>query len=255
MAKKTIAQVVVVVISGLNIAGPLILDAQAVFPNWPWQIHVLIGFIVFAGFMIWMVAEEKLKPKPHLQIFDIPIPDKRPIRDINDQRIIYGTPLFAHVEFHNKPKKRSEEANAKKVFAQITFYDMNGTKKLRPELVRFGGTPQPPHQNRGRPKHEYYEVEFNANGREHELTIAMKYENDNNCYGYSDMNYSYPQWKKPDYELIGKDFYVHINLSGENTEGNWWFLLHNYGKGQGLQLETITEPKFYKNIRRVLSPN
>jgi len=36
---KTVIKVLGAVISGLNVAVPLILDAQTIFPHWNWQYH------------------------------------------------------------------------------------------------------------------------------------------------------------------------------------------------------------------------
>lgn len=55
---KSIIQVGLAILSALNVAGPLVFDAQSMFPNWPWQYHALIGFIVFALVMIWMVIDK-----------------------------------------------------------------------------------------------------------------------------------------------------------------------------------------------------
>ena len=48
-----------VILSGLYTAGSLILSAQGVFPNWPWQLHCLIGFIIFAGIMVWTIVDKQ----------------------------------------------------------------------------------------------------------------------------------------------------------------------------------------------------
>ncbi len=52
---KLVIKVFGAVISGLNVAVPLILDAQSFFPEWNYQYHVLIGFLIFVGFMVWIV--------------------------------------------------------------------------------------------------------------------------------------------------------------------------------------------------------
>jgi len=45
--------------SGLNVAVPLILDAQSLFPHWNWQYHALIGFVIFLIFMSWIILDQK----------------------------------------------------------------------------------------------------------------------------------------------------------------------------------------------------
>ncbi|MFH1775782.1 MAG: hypothetical protein ABH839_03940 [Chloroflexota bacterium] len=44
---------------GLNVAIPTVLDAQGLFPNWPYQYHTLIGFSAFAFFMGWIVYDKQ----------------------------------------------------------------------------------------------------------------------------------------------------------------------------------------------------
>uniref|UniRef100_A0A6M3L1Y4 Uncharacterized protein n=1 Tax=viral metagenome TaxID=1070528 RepID=A0A6M3L1Y4_9ZZZZ len=56
MQRKNIIQVGLAVLAGLNVAAPLVLDAQSIAPDWSWQYHALIGFVVFViviGWIIW----------------------------------------------------------------------------------------------------------------------------------------------------------------------------------------------------------
>jgi len=46
------------ILSGVYTAGSLILAASGLLPNWPQQLHYLIGFIVFAGIMWWIIADK-----------------------------------------------------------------------------------------------------------------------------------------------------------------------------------------------------
>jgi hypothetical protein len=46
------------ILSGLYTAGSLILAARGLLPNWPQQLHYLIGFIVFGGIMWWIIADK-----------------------------------------------------------------------------------------------------------------------------------------------------------------------------------------------------
>jgi len=51
--------VAVAILSGINTAGSLILSTRAVLPDWPWQLHSLIGFFVFLGIMWWIIADKQ----------------------------------------------------------------------------------------------------------------------------------------------------------------------------------------------------
>lgn len=48
-------------LTGFNVAGPLILDAQSVIPAWPWQYHALIGFVCFIIVMGWIIYDKQRK--------------------------------------------------------------------------------------------------------------------------------------------------------------------------------------------------
>jgi len=61
MGKKTVIQLVFAMLTVFNVAGPLILDMQTVAPAWPWQAHALIGFMAFAGVMVWMIVDRQRK--------------------------------------------------------------------------------------------------------------------------------------------------------------------------------------------------
>ena len=230
--------------------------AGLVFPENIW--HIVLVSLPAILFMVagikaqYKVNKYETKPKPNLEIFGQPYIEDRIIYVITTSketvsRQAVGKPHFAHVKFRNAPKIRSPEANAKRVIAEITYYDSNGVEKLplRPDGIRFGGITQPPYQDKGKPRHEYHEIEFNANGYAHELTIAMKYEEDEYCYAYDDLSYGYSDWRKPKYKLEGNDFYIKVNLNGENIQqGEWWFKLHNKGIGDSMKLDSIPAPTF-----------
>lgn len=190
------------------------------------------------------ISEEK--PRPHLEISGLPYTDKRAIRSVDASRKLIGEPFFCHVKFQNNPKIRSPQANACKVFSTITFYDMNGKQKLQLDKVRFSEIAEPPFRQPSMSNRDYYEVEFNANGHPWELTIALKYEEDDNCYAFDDESYNAPEWKKPQYLLQEKSYWVKVSLSGENTQGEWWFKLQNYGIGKDPQLELSPQPALNK---------
>lgn len=212
----------------------------------PWGWIGLGATVVFAVVMWLKVWELESKPKPSLQIYDVPYYEERAIRSTAKPSQVFGKPVFALVKFCNKPEVKVPEANAKRVIADITFYDKNGNEKLslKPDAVRFSDSAQLPYRDKNSPKHLYHEIEFNANGYPHELTIAMKYKEDKSCYGFSDSSYSFRDWRKIDYKLDGSEFYVKVHLNGENTSGEWWFNLHNKGVNNSIELKTIPVPNF-----------
>jgi hypothetical protein len=64
-------------VSAFNVAVPLVLDAHGLFPDWPWQVHALIGFVGFVVFMVWIVQDlhhritqlEGIRPIPCLRMW------------------------------------------------------------------------------------------------------------------------------------------------------------------------------------------
>jgi hypothetical protein len=182
------------------------------------------------------------EPKPNLQMVNKPYIDERTISLTTGSQGIIKTPLFAHVKFRNVPNIPCPESNANKVYPEVTYYDTKLIKVLKTDNVRFSDMPQPAFQQLAIPQRQYYEVEFNANGNPHELTIALKYKEDRYCYAFSDRSCIYESWKKPEYLLKGDKFYVKVNLNGENTSGEWWFGLCNKGIGDSLELEPIPAP-------------
>lgn len=46
------------IVSGVYTAGSLGFAVRGLLPNWPQQLHYVIGFIVFAGIMWWIIADK-----------------------------------------------------------------------------------------------------------------------------------------------------------------------------------------------------
>ncbi len=44
---------------GSNVAIPMVLDAQGLFPNWPYQYYTLIGFLAFVIFVGWIIFSKQ----------------------------------------------------------------------------------------------------------------------------------------------------------------------------------------------------
>jgi hypothetical protein len=61
MGKRISLQAVGAVLLGLNVAIPMVLNAQGLFPNWPYQYHLLVGFLVFAGYMCWIIRSKQMQ--------------------------------------------------------------------------------------------------------------------------------------------------------------------------------------------------
>jgi hypothetical protein len=64
--RKIVWQIIGAIFGALNVAIPLALDAQGLYPNWPWQYHAMVGFIAFAAFVVWMLYD-KIKENERLR--------------------------------------------------------------------------------------------------------------------------------------------------------------------------------------------
>ncbi|MBN1693247.1 MAG: hypothetical protein JW845_06815 [Dehalococcoidales bacterium] len=74
-------QTVGAILLGFNVAIPIILNAQGFFPEWPYQYHLGIGFLVFVGFVTWIIFDKqnqinKLTSGDNLEIRVLPIGDR-----------------------------------------------------------------------------------------------------------------------------------------------------------------------------------
>lgn len=59
MGKKAIFQTVGAILLGGNVAIPMALDAQDLFPDWPYQYYELIGFLAFVIFVGWIIFSKQ----------------------------------------------------------------------------------------------------------------------------------------------------------------------------------------------------
>lgn len=61
MGRTTVVQLVGAILSGLNVAIPLVLNARSILPEWNWEYHALLGFIAFVGVMVWIINDKQRK--------------------------------------------------------------------------------------------------------------------------------------------------------------------------------------------------
>ena len=183
---------------------------------------------------------------PNIELYGEPYVDERIIYRLESRSDIIDNPppkpYFTHVKFCNTPQVRSTDARAKDVIAEITFFDSEGGNEvLKPFKGRWGDTKQPSYLEQGTPTRELDSVDFEENGNEHELDIALKYQDEEVCYAFNNTSYSAPMWKNPNFELNGERFQVRVRLKGQMVDKEWWFTLHNLGRNQGLKIEVGKE--------------
>ena len=59
MGRKAIFQTVGAIVLGFNVAIPMVLDAQGLFPDLPYQYYTLIGFLAFAIYMSFIIFSKQ----------------------------------------------------------------------------------------------------------------------------------------------------------------------------------------------------
>ena len=47
------------ILSGVYMAGSLLVGLKGIFPNWPWELYYLVGFFAFAGIMSWIIVDKQ----------------------------------------------------------------------------------------------------------------------------------------------------------------------------------------------------
>jgi hypothetical protein len=149
-------------------------------------------------------------------------------------------PYFAHAKFCNRATAYTVEAKASDVTAEISFYSDEGKLILDRIYGRWGDVEQP--KEAFAPIRPFAKVEFEPTGYPHELDIAMKYKEDENCYAFNNETYfSGRDWRVPKFLLRGNKFRIKVNLKGvPMVDKEWWFMLYNEGVGKGMRIEVIT---------------
>ena len=229
-------------------------EVSAFSPNSWTAIGVAIGFLAIGSYVIGLKREnqnlsERLhqitSSLPNIELYGEPYADERIIRGLklrSDTVVSPPKPYFIHVKFYNNPQVRTADARAKDVIAKITFSDSEGENEvLNPFKGRWGDTKQPSYLEQGTPPRELDSVDFEESGLEHELDIALKYQDEEVCYAFNNTSYSAPMWKNPNFILHGERFQINVRLTGQMVDKEWWFILHNLGKNQGLKIEVGKE--------------
>ncbi len=243
--RKMSLQVVLAVISGLNIAGPLILDVQQIFPSWQWQYHILTGFFVFCVVMIWIILSFSVplhqiqNSKPNIVWFKNSCTALYR-RDDNgkpkmDEYLYHALQIW----FKNQPKEATDDSVAKKVTALVTVYDKENKVILPTAPGVFIIT-----------ESLYYAAnigweevvdEWDPNDEPRKLQIAIKRSEDQSAYMYAKANIQT--------EIKEGSYYIEVELKGTRITSlqPFWFELNNSGSGYELTLSTpIMKPNLCK---------
>ena len=158
--------------------------------------------------------------------------DCRPLVNRKSGQVI-GTPFFAHVIFVNEPANAVPNAVAKDVIATISYCDDTG-KEIASVNGRWGDSPQP--TDPFNPMIDLVPAEFKI-GLPRELNIALKYPEDDSCYGFHNGSYFQPEWRDPSLKLLGEEYEVKVLLRGPWVDETYTFFLRNLGKGKSLEIQ------------------
>ena len=209
---------------------------------------VLFGVVVFlfnlcaAPFRIYhddqneiaVLKKERLEieqTKPRIKVKRTFV-DYRPMMDRENRQVIAQL-FFAHAMFINDPVHAVPNAIAKDIVTMITYYTKTG-KEVASVIGRWGDSPQP--TDPFDPTINLPPIELKI-GQQRELNLAMKYPEDDSCYGFHNGSYFQPEWRDPSLRLSEEEYEVKVSLRGPWVDEIYVFLLKNLGKGKGLEIQ------------------
>jgi hypothetical protein len=119
---------------------------------------------------------------------------------------------FAHIAFVNEPKSSMEYAAAKKVWAEIEFYN-NGKKLLWSNIKgHWSDTTQPMLPNQI--KRDLLQVDFEPNQLEWELDIATRHMSEDIGFVFNNDSYEFTEFIRNDMVLREEVYFVRVTLRG-----------------------------------------
>lgn len=238
-------------ISGLYTTASLALDALTLFPAWHWQYHALIGFLIFAGIMIWMVSEGRIElyrirnARPNIVLTDI---EENLRGNVTTQEYssvlnkwVIGEaehPNFTRIWIANEPMNTFQEVDAIKLYSEISFYDDVGTNIF----VMGGRWAETPEIANGAQPIEIDQIDLPPNGRPFCMDIGLKYHDEDEFYGY---NNETPRkntkgFRDTDRKLGKGNYYVKVRLRCKGVDKTILFKLSNPGIGQNVNFMGIS---------------
>ncbi|KAF0108414.1 MAG: hypothetical protein FD146_988 [Anaerolineaceae bacterium] len=205
--------------------------------------EVILGAVVAILITIWV--ENLRKPKLKLQIAS---PSDRayqnhPARDVR----------FLGLELINKPLPRiarwMQRNAALQCHGTITFYHLDGQNVFgRAMSVRWSGSPEPvptrvsignQHVIIVDPARFSLQARMDVYpGESERLDVAAKFDNDEDCYGWSNENYfSTPIWRHPNWQLPSGRYLVKVSVVSAGERCSSIFRLINDVVRQDFRLE------------------
>lgn len=173
---------------------------------------------------------ERTRPRPHL-VHEPPYVNQRQLLAYDEEgRRVKDVPErnadFVNIKWVNRPEFPGTGADGAQVLADVYYYPKGKSTGIK-SPGRWGCCkPQPAVQGVGVPI-EQGVVDFPANGKVHELDIAIRY-SDRRCFVYND--YSQQVAQDPRCEL-GEITTIRVELRGTNCQAEHTFELRNDHEG------------------------
>jgi hypothetical protein len=150
---------------------------------------------------------------------------------------IIGTPTFYHMRIANEPLGGK---TAGKVAGRVRIFPEDGGEVKPDRLHRWESAPGP--LEVGKAADEHQERDIAANGIEHTLDIAMKYDDEDHFYTVTNDTIlrGTPGWRDPWFEYPPGAYIATVELAGTNVVSTLSCRIVNRGKGQKLAVTPLT---------------
>jgi hypothetical protein len=157
---------------------------------------------------------------------------KIPIRNV-PSGLAVAEPYFARIYLTNRPLQPSREV-AEKVVAHITFKNRKGNAVIPTMIGRWADNPEVAQVGNLR---QIKTIDIEPNGLPVCLDVAVKYEEDADCFAYNDDSVVRDAfWRDPEKRLPPGKYLVEIELLGLGVKQNVKAILENRGIGEAPEL-------------------
>lgn len=146
---------------------------------------------------------------------------------------------FAFVRVVNNQSSPGVGVVATHALAYTTYYDADGSQLLGKIQGRWRESPHPSDLSPYQTHPNKHTIELAPNGQPHELDIAFKYPEEEDCYAYNDVNALYAQSKVDQFRFSAREIWVKVEVMGGNFYPPLvgWFILTNPGANGVLKIQ------------------
>ena len=230
---------VLTILSGINTYSNITdnpISTFTIVPTWGWLTILIMGLVIapfFAFHKLRNRLDEYESTQPNVvfdQCRESPLFQK-------------GQPIFHITQawFKNSPTRRADSSVARQVTATIEFRETGDTpqqvlriagqwvESIAPDFVCFGNTTN--------------KIDILPNDESYKLNIALKWEEDENAYGYALESFIYSQQQdgREDVRKLPRgEHSVYVKLKGVGVDKSFEFTLVNPGKHETLELRPLS---------------